>query len=88
MAVTSKRTASRGSQNPRSQAGPSIPLPHQYLYTDSTPEERDRNITRPYMGTLPSILGLAYFIGFVGICYQLTGQMATEREIGMSGLTG
>lgn len=66
--------------------GTSIPLPQQYPYTDSTPEERDRNITRLYMGTLISILGLAYFIGFVGICYQLTGQMATEREIGMSQL--
>ncbi|KAI4844421.1 putative ABC transporter [Aureobasidium sp. EXF-8845] len=66
--------------------GSSIPLPQQYPYTDSTPEERERNITRLYMGTLISILGLAYFIGFVGICYQLTGQMATEREIGMSQL--
>jgi ATP-binding cassette subfamily A (ABC1) protein 3 len=66
--------------------GSLIPLPQQYPYTDSTPEERERNITRLYMGTLISILGLAYFIGFVGICYQLTGQMATEREIGMSQL--
>ncbi|THZ02875.1 putative ABC transporter [Aureobasidium pullulans] len=66
--------------------GSSIPLPQQYPYTDATPEERDRNITRLYMGTLISILGLAYFIGFVGICYQLTGLMATEREIGMSQL--
>ena len=66
--------------------GTSLPLPQQYPYTDQTPDERDRNITRLYMGTLISILGLAYFIGFVGICYQLTGQMATEREIGMSQL--
>ncbi|KAI5205572.1 hypothetical protein AUEXF2481DRAFT_36272 [Aureobasidium subglaciale EXF-2481] len=66
--------------------GTTIPLPLQYPYTDATPEERDRNITRLYMRTLIKILGLAYFIGFVGICYQLTGQMATEREIGMSQL--
>ncbi|KAI4748370.1 putative ABC transporter [Aureobasidium sp. EXF-12298] len=69
-----------------SSEGSSIPLPQQYPYTDSTPEERERNITRLYMRTLIDILGLAYFIGFVGICYQLTGQMATEREIGMSQL--
>ncbi|KAG9620219.1 putative ABC transporter, partial [Aureobasidium melanogenum] len=69
-----------------SSEGSSIPIPQQYPYTDSTPEERERNITRLYMGTLIDILGLAYFIGFVGICYQLTGQMATEREIGMSQL--
>jgi ATP-binding cassette subfamily A (ABC1) protein 3 len=29
---------------------------------------------------------VAYFIGIVGICYQLTGQMASERELGMSQL--
>lgn len=66
--------------------GSSIPLPQQYPFTSKTSEERARNITRLYMGTLIDILGLAYFIGFVGICYQLTGQMATEREIGMSQL--
>jgi ATP-binding cassette subfamily A (ABC1) protein 3 len=66
--------------------GSSIPQPRQFVFTNQTPEERNRNITRLYMGTLISILGLAYFIGFVGICYQLTGQMATEREIGMSQL--
>jgi ABC-type multidrug transport system ATPase subunit len=58
----------------------------QYPYTTKTPEERERNIIRLYMGTLIDILGLAYFIGIVGICYQLTGQMAQERELGMSQL--
>ncbi|KAI5357985.1 Putative AAA+ ATPase domain, ABC transporter, ABC transporter A [Septoria linicola] len=58
----------------------------QYVFTTKTPEERDRNIIRLYMGTLIDILGLAYFIGMVGICYQLTGQMAQERELGMSQL--
>lgn len=58
----------------------------EYPYTSQTPEERARNITRLYMGSLISILGLAYFIGIVGICYQLTGQMASERELGMSQL--
>lgn len=66
--------------------GTTLPLPNQYAFTSQTPEERDREITRLYMGTLISILGLAYFIGIVGICYQLTGQMAIEREIGMSSL--
>ncbi|GAB7364999.1 hypothetical protein MBLNU230_g5782t1 [Neophaeotheca triangularis] len=65
------------------------PLPsdiQQYPYTSRTQEERERNITRLYMGTLIDILGLAYFIGIVGVCYQLTGTMATERELGMSQL--
>lgn len=58
----------------------------QYPYTSKTAAERQRNITRLYMGSLISILGVAYFIGIVGICYQLTGQMAQERELGMSQL--
>ncbi|KAM3423646.1 hypothetical protein BST61_g1066 [Cercospora zeina] len=58
----------------------------QYVFTTKTPEGRERNIIRLYMGTLIDILGLAYFIGVVGICYQLTGQMAIERELGMSQL--
>ncbi len=58
----------------------------QYPYTDETPEQRTRNINRLYMGTLISILGVAYFIGIVGVCYQLTGEMAKEREMGMSQL--
>lgn len=58
----------------------------QYPFTTQNNAERNRNIIRLYMGSLINILGLAYFIGVVGICYQLTGQMATERELGMSQL--
>lgn len=69
-----------------SAAGIDLPLPDQYPFTSETAAERNRIITRLYMGTLISILGVAYFLGIVGICYQLTGQMAIEREIGMSSL--
>ncbi|KAF4556676.1 ABC transporter-like protein 6 [Elsinoe fawcettii] len=69
----------------RSGADP-LPLPDNYLYTSSTPEERDRNITRLYMESLINVIAVAYFVGLVGILYQLTGQMATEREIGISQL--
>ncbi|KAI7252890.1 hypothetical protein D0864_05951 [Hortaea werneckii] len=58
----------------------------EFPYTTETPEERERNITRLYMNTLIDILGVAYFVGIVGICYQLTGEMAKERELGMSQL--
>lgn len=58
----------------------------EYPYTDETAAERQRNITRLYMGTLIDILAVAYFVGIVGICYQLTGDMAKERELGMSQL--
>ncbi|KAK4631454.1 ATP-binding cassette sub-family A member 17 [Fulvia fulva] len=58
----------------------------QYPFTSQNSAERDRSINRAYMGALIDILGVAYFIGIVGICYQLTGQMAQERELGMSQL--
>lgn len=58
----------------------------QYPYTDTTPAERRRDINHAYMGALINILAVAYFIGIVGICYQLTGEMAKERELGMSQL--
>ncbi|GAB7353404.1 hypothetical protein MBLNU459_g3877t1 [Dothideomycetes sp. NU459] len=66
--------------------GTTLPLPQQYPYTSQTSAQRDREITRLYMGSLISILAVAYFIGIVGICYQLTGLMASERELGMSSL--
>lgn len=68
------------------QSGKSLPRPQQYAYTSQTTAERNRNITHLYMGTLISILGVAYFIGIIGICYQLTGFMATERELSLSQL--
>lgn len=58
----------------------------EYPFTSETAAERTKNIDRLYMGTLISILAVAYFIGIVGICYQLTGEMAKERELGMSQL--
>lgn len=58
----------------------------EYPYTSQTAEQRQKNITKLYMGSLISILAVAYFVGIVGICYQLTGQMAQERELGMSQL--
>ncbi|KAL1584667.1 hypothetical protein WHR41_06936 [Cladosporium halotolerans] len=57
-----------------------------FPYTSKSNEERDANITRLYMDSIINILGLAYFIGFVGVAYQLTGQLASERELGMSQL--
>lgn len=66
--------------------GATLPETQEFVFTTKTSEERSRNIIRLYMGTLIDILGLAYFIGMVGICYQLTGQMASERELGMSQL--
>ncbi len=58
----------------------------EYPFTSRNATERDENITRLYMDALIDILAVAYFIGVVGVTYQLTGQMASERELGMSQL--
>lgn len=58
----------------------------EYPFTDMTSAERDALIRRLYMGALINILAVAYFIGVCGITYQLTGQMASERELGISQL--
>lgn len=69
------------------QKGSSLPQTvQQYPYTNENAEQRTKNINHLYMGSLISILAVAYFIGIVGICYQLTGEMAKERELGMSQL--
>lgn len=38
------------------------------------------------MGAIIDVLGVAIFIGIVGVTYQLTGLVASERELGMSQL--
>lgn len=58
----------------------------EYPFTDLTSAERDAEIRRLYMGALIDILAVAYFVGVCGVTYQLTGQMALERELGISQL--
>lgn len=58
----------------------------EYPYTSETKEQRQRDIRIRYMGGIINILAVAFFIGVVGITYQLTGLIATEREIGMAQL--
>ena len=55
-------------------------------YTSITPEQRQRDIRTRYMGGIIDILAVAFFIGMVGVSYQLTGLVAKEREIGMAQL--
>ncbi|KAI9658038.1 MAG: hypothetical protein M1821_002698 [Bathelium mastoideum] len=58
----------------------------EYPFTSETSQERANNIEELYMGTLIDILAVAFFLGIVGVTYQLTGLMASERELGMSQL--
>ncbi|RMZ89888.1 hypothetical protein DV736_g2866, partial [Chaetothyriales sp. CBS 134916] len=64
-------------------------LPEQvqeYIYTSMTAQERRNRIRVRYMGGIIDILAIAFFIGVVGVTYQLTGVIATERELGMAQL--
>jgi ATP-binding cassette subfamily A (ABC1) protein 3 len=58
----------------------------EYSYTSITKEQHQTNIRIRYMSGIIDILAVAFLIGMVGITYQLTGLIATEREIGMAQL--
>lgn len=58
----------------------------EYPYTDRTQREYEDRIRTLYMGALINIMGVALYIGVCGVTYQLTGQMADERERGISQL--
>ncbi|KAF1914834.1 hypothetical protein BDU57DRAFT_305757 [Ampelomyces quisqualis] len=63
-----------------------MPQTNEYPYTERTQQERDERIRQLYMGALINIMGVALYIGVCGVTYQLTGQMAEERERGISQL--
>lgn len=63
-----------------------IPETNEYPYTDKTQKEYDDRIRTLFMGALIDIMGAALYIGVCGVTYQLTGQMAEERERGISQL--
>lgn len=58
----------------------------EYPYTSETPEEREDRIRNGFMDTIINIIAVAIYIGVVGVTYQLTGLVASERELGMSQL--
>ena len=58
----------------------------EYSYTSLTRQERLDRIRTRYMGGIIDILAVAFFIGIVGVAYQLTGVIASERENGMAQL--
>ncbi|KAI9830338.1 MAG: hypothetical protein M1819_005719 [Sarea resinae] len=58
----------------------------EYPYTSESNHERHVQVRIHYMKALINILGVAFFVGVVGVTYQLVGFMAYERELGMSQL--
>lgn len=63
-----------------------VPQIDEFPYTERTQQEYDDRIRTLYMGALINIMGVALYIGVCGVTYQLTGQMAEERERGISQL--
>jgi ATP-binding cassette subfamily A (ABC1) protein 3 len=63
-----------------------LPQVDEFPFTERTQKERDEKIRQLYMGALINIMGVALYIGVCGVTYQLTGQMAEERERGISQL--
>lgn len=57
---------------------------YEYPYTSETQEQRNDRIRTTYMSGIIDILGVAFFIGIVGVIYQLVGLIASERELGMT----
>ena len=60
------------------------PAVDEFIYTSLTPQQRNDQIRTRYMGGIIDILGVAFFIGIVGVIYQLVGLLASERELGMT----
>ncbi|KAI0421583.1 hypothetical protein F5X98DRAFT_328761 [Xylaria grammica] len=58
----------------------------EYPFTTLTKEEREQEIRRIYQSSLTNFLAVAFVIIIIGVCYHMTGHMATERESGMSQL--
>ena len=56
----------------------------EYPYTSQTQKQWQDQIRVRYMGGIIEILGVAFFIGIVGVIYQMVGLMASERELGMT----
>ncbi|KAJ3577357.1 hypothetical protein NPX13_g3210 [Xylaria arbuscula] len=58
----------------------------EYPFTTLTDEERQQEIRKRYQSSLTNFLAVAFVLVVIGVCYHMTGHMATEREIGMSQL--
>ena len=59
---------------------------NEYSFTSKTQQQRDDDIRTAFMSGVINILAVAFFIGSIGVVYQLVGFMASERELGMTQL--
>ncbi|KAK6084308.1 ABC transporter [Seiridium cupressi] len=61
-------------------------MTEEYPFTTLTEEERAQRVRQNYQSALSNWLAVAFILTLIGVCYHMTGFMATEREIGMSQL--
>ena len=58
----------------------------QYTYTEESEQKREADTRSSYLGAGISFFGVVFFLGMVGIVYQMTGLIAAERESGLTQL--
>ena len=58
----------------------------QYPYTYESEEKREKDTRMSYLEGGIDYFGVVFFLGMVGIVYQMTGLIASEREHGLSQL--
>jgi hypothetical protein len=65
------------------------PLPDtvkEYPFTSKTQKEWDDSLVTSIQNANAKYISVVWYIGFIGLCYQLVGVMAREREQGMADL--
>ncbi|KAF2808309.1 putative ABC transporter [Mytilinidion resinicola] len=58
----------------------------EYPFTSKTQKQWDDSITTSIQNANTKYIGIVWYLGFVGLCYQLVGIVAGEREQGMADL--
>ncbi|KAJ7347934.1 hypothetical protein DFH08DRAFT_1001291, partial [Mycena albidolilacea] len=60
-------------------SGTNVSTPLEWSFTMETNIQRDETLRIKYITGITKIIGLAFFLTFLGIVYHLTGAMASER---------
>lgn len=58
----------------------------EYPYTSKTQKEWDDSVVTSIQSAITKYIAIVWYIGFIGLSYQLVGIMAREREDGMADL--
>ncbi|KAF2690427.1 putative ABC transporter [Lentithecium fluviatile CBS 122367] len=69
--------------------GGASPLPdsiEEYPFTSKTQKEWDDSLVTSIQSAVTKYIAIVWYIGFIGLSYQLVGVMAREREDGMADL--